>query len=482
MVKKDEPKKQGIELPDSMASIHQEGQSSDIDSKEFTSKGSNKIWKVKQWKDVPNPQNGHEFYTQVIFGRINSKLTEERTWRTEAYVTETIAQKKKGKKGSNGQHSVYEFMDLLKTSTIKPASLSITTPTLAQIIQIDPKVKWLVDWMSNTTKTSVDTWLDATIDMMSKAQIQKGRERLMRVNDYVSIVSGRVILPKSMNEREGLVKAINNYMKAIPTRMEGKTAEERINNFLDGLLDGRYEDQLNQLEIQVDQYIAQESQAQQQKQDTSQPKVDPSSVLLQVIGADIERLPEGSQAYENIVKYLDVDYSWKGVGSRKYTSNGLGKKVDSIFLVENKAVNANWMMNTVGKSNVMWLWHGTYNPNVQPITAQGLRVPRSKTNGWRLGPGIYLGDAALRSFEYTRPQHTRGTRIDNHPDQYTTLFLVETAIGKFKTYTGDASSLRTAPAGFDSTYGTNSFANRDEFVVYNENQHRLRALVVIKNW
>lgn len=147
------------------------------------------------------------------------------------------------------------------------------------------------------------------------------------------------------------------------------------------------------------------------------------------------------------------------------------------------------------------LWHGTNVAVVAAILSSGLRImPHS---GGRCGAGIYLASEAAKSQGYTRP---------DYKSKIGCMFLAEAALGKEFSLMQDDSSLRNAPAKFDSVVArgrqgpakyeeilfgdrkvmlpvskpisvpshSNSSFHQDEYLVYREDQVRLRYVLSVK--
>jgi poly [ADP-ribose] polymerase len=147
------------------------------------------------------------------------------------------------------------------------------------------------------------------------------------------------------------------------------------------------------------------------------------------------------------------------------------------------------------------LWHGTNIAVVAPIITSGLRImPHS---GGRVGAGIYLAGLQEKSAQYT----------SSYGAKFACMFLCEAPLGRQHVVDQDghhASSLKTAPPGFDSVHAvgvmqhhqwttiniddkdvkvpqgkagrtsTASSFHHDEFLVYDESQVRLRYILSVK--
>jgi len=148
------------------------------------------------------------------------------------------------------------------------------------------------------------------------------------------------------------------------------------------------------------------------------------------------------------------------------------------------------------------LWHGTNVAVVAAIMKTGLRIMPA-VSGSRVGRGIYMANELSKSAGYVRPAN------NIHGKQTAVLFLVEAALGKQHVIYHDDSSFVAAPPGFDSVLAKakrsppesgdtvltldgvkvkvpqlppadvaianpNSSFSQDEFLVYREEQQRLR--------
>uniref|UniRef100_A0A8C2W8Q8 Poly [ADP-ribose] polymerase n=1 Tax=Cyclopterus lumpus TaxID=8103 RepID=A0A8C2W8Q8_CYCLU len=182
----------------------------------------------------------------------------------------------------------------------------------------------------------------------------------------------------------------------------------------------------------------------------------------------------------------------------KATSDNYRKpKIVNVWEVDREAEGEQFSKND-GLENRRLLWHGTNIAVVAAILKSGLRImPHS---GGRVGRGIYFASENQKSACYVRTSKNTGV-----------MFLSEVALGKEFTITKDNSSLRKAPAGYDSVvargsvepdpskdvcitlegkeiavpqgkpidqpeFSGSSFSN-SEYLIYKENQCRLRYLL-----
>lgn len=130
--------------------------------------------------------------------------------------------------------------------------------------------------------------------------------------------------------------------------------------------------------------------------------------------------------------------------------------------------------------NQRLLFHGSSIKNWVGILSRGILMPKivvsmgvHRTDAGWLGNGIYFGDAACTSANYTSPGRA-STRF---------MALARVALGKMKPYHKITYGISEPPAGFHSCHGVRSRAgvasqfSDDEYVIYDSRQQRLDYLV-----
>lgn len=149
--------------------------------------------------------------------------------------------------------------------------------------------------------------------------------------------------------------------------------------------------------------------------------------------------------------------------------------------------------------NRQFLWHGSRMSNMAGILSQGLKIapPEAPVSGYMFGKGIYTADMVSKSANYCNAIETEGF-----------LLLCEVALGEMQLLT-DAKNIKKPPKGKHSVKGlgqtypdpkqeekiddivvpcgkpvTSKSAGLtllyNEYIVYDENQIRLRYLVRAK--
>jgi poly [ADP-ribose] polymerase len=158
-----------------------------------------------------------------------------------------------------------------------------------------------------------------------------------------------------------------------------------------------------------------------------------------------------------------------------------GIEVKNIFTLKRAG---EWEAFTEPMGNQRLLFHGSGIHNWVGILSRGILLPKivvsiggNRTDeGW-LGHGIYFGDAASTSANYTSPGK-KGTSL---------MTIARVALGRMKDYTEITYGLARPPAGYDSCHGVRcnydddveveSEFDDDEYVIYDNRQQRLEYLV-----
>lgn len=225
----------------------------------------------------------------------------------------------------------------------------------------------------------------------------------------------------------------------------------------------------------------------------------PSDQHYDELEADLTLLKKGSKNFKMIKKYLDsTDPAASSAGFCSW--GGSAMKLEDVWSCDRNGEDDRFAEYDA-LDNRKLLWHGTNVAVVAAILKSGLRImPHS---GGRVGAGIYLADQHAKSAGYCRAARA--------PDGRTSIimFLVEAALGNEHTILQDDWTLKKPPAGFDSVVargtvepdpfkdatmkidgkdvkvpqskevktGRSSSFHHNEFLVYNEAQHRIRFVL-----
>jgi len=125
----------------------------------------------------------------------------------------------------------------------------------------------------------------------------------------------------------------------------------------------------------------------------------------------------------------------------------------------------------------MELFHGSRNENILSIMQKGLLIkPASAVHtGSMFGAGIYFASDVTKSANYCWGFGS----ADRNEHYY--MFLCEVATGKIKDFDTPQTHLRSAPWGYNSVRGVKgSHLLHDEYIVYKQNQVKLKYIVEFK--
>jgi len=213
----------------------------------------------------------------------------------------------------------------------------------------------------------------------------------------------------------------------------------------------------------------------------------PLDANYKLLDSDLEPVAKGSEEYQYIEKYMQV------------TKDRALELID-VFKVNRHTEGARFKAHEE-TDNRRLLWHGTNVAVVVAILKTGLRImPHS---GGRVGRGIYFASENAKSANYVGPAGDIGI-----------MFLNEVVLGKEHHISQDDPSLREAPKGYDSIIAkgwtepdpakdivvdidghevvvpqgkpikipewSKSSFSQTEYLVYKENQCRIRYLLKIK--
>lgn len=147
--------------------------------------------------------------------------------------------------------------------------------------------------------------------------------------------------------------------------------------------------------------------------------------------------------------------------------------ITDIFAVEDMLGHKNF--NPKGLET-MELFHGSRNENILSIMQNGLKIkPHSAVHtGSMFGSGIYFASDVTKSANYCW-----GFSRASEDTYY--MFICDIATGNIKDYENAQSHLTSAPPNYDSVRGVKGRSlYHDEYIVYNENQVKIKYIVEFK--
>ncbi len=131
--------------------------------------------------------------------------------------------------------------------------------------------------------------------------------------------------------------------------------------------------------------------------------------------------------------------------------------------------------------NIQTLYHGSRNAHLVGILSSHLKLPHKLGNGVTkagamFGPGLYFANNSTKSANYSFAAFSGGP-ANKRDSAY--LFLADVSLGRI--YEVQSSYyVDQAPRGYHSVKGcVGAYLKNDEFIVYRENQARLRYIVEV---
>jgi poly [ADP-ribose] polymerase len=448
------------------------------------SSNNNKYYRLQ----ILNSSSTGQFYVWLKWGRVGESSTGQDLkgpFATEIAAFKLFAKKYRDKtKNTWGDDFVahkgkYTLIEIDHEVEVKPEFKAPDADEDVEYLksELDPKTKELIEVifskeMRDEALTSFNLDLKKLpLGVPSQQQIQNGVSILNQIEDKLS----------GENVSDSYAELSSRFYTEIPHSF-GRKRPPAIST------QSSLQDRYDMCNILLDMFSTNETLRQVAAKKTKKQVPYPADSHYETLKSDLTWIEEKSNEFKIINKYFNET---KGHSSAKILDV--------------------WSVNREGEEerhkafedidNRRLLWHGTNIAVVAPIISSGLRImPHS---GGRVGAGIYLASMQAKSAQYT----------SGYGSKFACMFLCEGALGKSHTVTSDghhASSLKKAPAGFESVHavgsitpqswttmtiggkpvqvpdtkahnsGVSSSFHHDEFLVYDEAQVRLRYVLTVK--
>uniref|UniRef100_A0A671UHW0 Poly [ADP-ribose] polymerase n=1 Tax=Sparus aurata TaxID=8175 RepID=A0A671UHW0_SPAAU len=348
------------------------------------------------------------------------------------------------------------------TNDVLPCTLDAATKHLIELIFSNDMFKEAMECMNLDIKKM-------PLGKLSKTQIAKGFDVLEEIEAAMNQRGGRARLEELSSKFFTTVP--HNFGRQRPPTIDNKEIVEKKKEMLMVLAD-----------IELAQTL--KSETEKAQEETIETVPHPADQDYKSLHCRLTLVDTGSDIYKIIEKYL------------KMTSEVILILCDTEDCPPGTRFSENDNL-----ENRRLLWHGTNIAVVAAILKSGLRImPHS---GGRVGRGIYFASENSKSAGYVSTSKNTGV-----------MFLNEVALGKEKTITKDNSSLKKAPAGFDSVVArgtvepdpskdtfitldgkqvavpqgkpieqpqfSDSHFGNSEYLIYKESQCRIRYLLELK--
>ncbi|XP_037346780.2 protein mono-ADP-ribosyltransferase PARP3 [Pungitius pungitius] len=368
----------------------------------------------------------------------------------------------------DGEHDAEVKVDTVDgqvAKKVQACTLDDATKNLIQLIFSNDMFKEAMECMNLDIKKM-------PLGKLSKIQIAKGFDVLEEIEAAIDKKGGNIKKLEELSSKF-FTTIPHNFGRTRPPTINDKEIVEKKKEMLMVLAD-----------IELAQTLKSETEKSQEEMIETVPH--PLDQDYHSLKCSLTLMDKNSDRFKIIEKYM------------KETSNGYrNPQIVNVWEVDRETEGERFGKNDA-LENRRLLWHGTKIAVVAAILKSGLRImPHS---GGRVGRGIYFASENSKSAGYVETSKNTGV-----------MFLSEVALGKEFTITMDRSSLKTAPAGYDSvvargsvepdpskdTYITfegkqvavpqgkavdqpqfsNSSFSNSEFLIYKESQCRLRYLL-----
>ncbi|XP_042351554.1 protein mono-ADP-ribosyltransferase PARP3 [Plectropomus leopardus] len=295
------------------------------------------------------------------------------------------------------------------TKNVLDCTLDNSTQRLIELIFSNDMFKEAMECMNLDIKKM-------PLGKLSKVQIAKGFEVLEEIEAALN--------QKSRNSR--LEELSSKFFTTIPHNF-GRNRPPTIDN--KEIVEKKKEMLMVLADIELAQTLKSETEKAQEEMIETVPH--PLDQDYNSLKCCLTLLDKKSETFKIIEKYLKET----GCGYRK-------PKIIDVWEVDRETEGERFRDNDE-LENRRLLWHGTNIAVVAAILKSGLRImPHS---GGRVGRGIYFASENSKSAGYVRTSKNTGV-----------MFLNEVALGEEYTITKDNSSLKKAPAGYDSVVARGS--------------------------
>lgn len=337
----------------------------------------------------------------------------------------------KVKKGYTKKDIIVNKTGNLNINKLDNSNISLST--------IDINIANFVNEVYATTKNHVSHYMGVKNDIVTPIGnlgingINKGREILQNIANATDI--------------NNIKKYSKEYFKYIPRKMSSKISDnewildtdEKINKEME-ILD-LYEDALN--------------------------------ILTKNINT-IDAKYEAMNCEINNVTNDEMDYIKNKIATTHASNHHYTLKVLNAFKIDQ--LNAPKFDDSIG--NNVHLFHGTRTENLLGILSSNLKLPNTLNNvvktGAMFGPGLYFANNCTKSANYSFG-FWNGKKVNR-----AYIFICEVALGNVYEV-NDSNYFNKAPNGYNSVKGCKGpHLYNNEFIVYNENQVKIKYIVEVE--
>lgn len=414
-------------------------------------RNNNKFWVIQERDDQT---------VTTRWGRVGIS-EDSKTWAfpSQSRAAQEYDKKVKSKLRATSNRDCYTKVDIL-TSTSTSQSLVPSSDLEATAMRdIDADSETTRDLIRLLSKVNVHNILALTtmtyneregvfrtpLGVVGKTMVDRARVLLTEITPYVQAAT---------YDDAGLKRLANEYLRLIPQDLGGTQSKIRLSSVFTTETLKKQADILDALDASIASILT----------------TDETSAKVKTSGDDSPRVFNVKLHHCDDPDQIEaVKAKFNHTRQRQHTSYSYDFK--RLYTVDVAHMRAAWEADGAKMDNRMRLWHGTSAANLLSILKVGLIIPKSYTNGWMYGPGIYFSDQSTKSLNYATGYwsgKSEGSRVF--------MFLADVGMGR---YYVPPHSINSIPAGYDSCYaeaGKSGVANH-EMIVYRTSQANLVYLV-----
>lgn len=362
-------------------------------------KNSNKFWKIIRFSDNS---------VKTEWGRVGNSHDEltksfSSTKEAEKFFSGKVRDKLRVKEGRRDAYTEIEVLED-KITTTSPVNRDLANLAANEIETSSQTVKEFIKWLAKinihniTSSTTikyniVDGTFTTPLGVIGSVTLNEAKILLDQISKFTDI-----------NDKE-CIKTINQYVRRIPQDMGGSHVKIHAKNVF-----GTNELLQHQLDI-IEGLETAISQAKPVNNTESERLFNTKLDICQDVKV-IEGVREKFSRYDN------------------------GNSISNVYEINIKDTFDRFV--SIGKpvGNIDRLWHATNPRNILSICKFGLVIPKTYSNGWNHGSGIYFSDRSSKSRQYMSREYKDGKSVGY-------MFIADVAMGTVLYDTGSNSLSKT---------------------------------------
>lgn len=388
--------------------------------------------------------NGGSYEVLAKYGRVgNSPQRTSKSFGSSGQA-EVFYNKKVSEKKSKGYVQIE--LEGLKSDVSNTGKASLNRSSdisdLKKVKDIDDKTALVYRMLNNFLTSSrgyIKKHIDLPLGSLTKNQINKGYEILDKIQSHLT--------SNAPISRNLLINLTDEFYRAFPIVFN------RVGNKESLIIDDIYKVGNKRELVDIAKSVLLTS------------KIDDISDVYDSLKMKINPLRKGTKKYGDIVDKFHKTHS---------DNHRFRMGIENVYEVTKPEWDNEFNPH---KCRVNLLYHGSRTENFLNILQNGLKIkpPGAAHTGSMFGNGIYFADQSSKSANYCWGfNRNTGTYY---------MLVCEVAVGKMYDLESSNSSLRCAPAGYNSVRGVKGRSlQHNEVIVYKEDQANIRYIIEFKTF